>query len=164
MKKILIVDDEEDVLSLVKRALERTGQYQVVATASPKDVFGLCQREEPDLILLDIVMPDLKGTEVLKILKADKKTRTIPVVITSGLGEMVYNQKRDKWKWNPNQQIIADRGEVIKEKNADRAAAAYGVDDYLHKPFSQETLRQVVEDVLSRGRRTSVDEDDDFEE
>jgi PleD family two-component response regulator len=160
MKKILVVDDEEDLCFYVKRALERTGQYQVHTTSHPEEVFVYCQNEKPNLILLDVVMPNLKGTEIVKVLKDNPETRQILIIVTSGLGEMVYSKNKDEWKWLPNRPIVQDRGEIIKERSSERAAAAYGVDDYIAKPFKPETLVQVVNEVFARSEKNQPNKEE----
>ncbi len=151
MKKILVVDDEADLCELVQGSLQKTGEYIVRAVSDPEQVMDICREFKPDLILLDIVMPKLKGTDLIKALRRSPESRRVRIIVTSGLGEMVYSKKKDEWKWEPNRQLIAERGDdVVKEKSAERAAAAYGVDDYLAKPFKPDLLRQVVKDVLGR--------------
>lgn len=157
MKKILVVDDEADLCELVQGSLQKTGEYVVEAVSDPEKVIDKCKDFKPDLILLDIVMPKLKGTDLIKELRRDRDLARVRIVVTSGLGEMVYSKKKDEWKWQPNRQLIAERGEdIVREKSAERAAAAYGVDDYLAKPFKPELLRQVVKDVLEKGDRDSA--------
>ena len=163
MKKILVVDDEADLCEMVSHSLAKSGEYTVLSTSQPESVLGICRQECPDLILLDIVMPNLKGTEIIQALKANPATARILIVVTSGLGEMVYEKKKEKWTWQPNRELLKDRGEVVREKSAARAAEAYGVDDYLAKPFSPQTLRQVVEEVLGRGP-SGEDGGDDLDE
>jgi CheY-like chemotaxis protein len=150
MNKILVVDDEKDLCELVKKVLEKTGKYKVDTISDPEKVIEVCRQLKPDLILLDIVMPNLKGTELIQILKGSPQTMKIYIIVTSGLGEMVYRLKEEKWHWEPNRPIVKTRGEVIHEKHAARAAEAYGVDDFLAKPFSPDTLRQVIDEVFSR--------------
>ena len=150
MKKILIVDDEAELCEMLKRCLDKTGLYEVRATSIPQEVVSLCHQYHPDLILLDIVMPHLKGTDLIRELKEHPVTRDILIVVTSGLGEMVYHVKKDQWKWEPNRDIVHKRGEVIKEHYAEEAAKAYGVDDFIAKPFSRETLLTVINDVFAR--------------
>jgi DNA-binding response OmpR family regulator len=154
MKKILIVDDEPDLCFYIKRALDRTGEYSAVATTQPEEAFSLCQSEKPNLIILDVVMPNLKGTEILKTIKENPETQQMLVIITSGLGEMVYSKGEDKWKWEANRPIVWERGDVIQERSAEKAAAAYGVDDFLAKPFSPSTLLAVVRDVFARSEKS----------
>ena len=151
MKKILIVDDEPDICFFVKKVLERTGKYQVLSSTIPEDAVNICRREKPDLLLLDIVMPHMKGTEIIRQIKSDPDASRMIVVVTSGQGEMVYEEHHDKWRWLPNRPIVRERGDdIIRERSAERASKAYGVDDYLAKPFSPETLLRVMEEVFAR--------------
>lgn len=83
--KILLVEDELFIRELYERVLQKTG-FSVVA--APDGEEGLLQSStNPDLILLDIMMPKLNGIELLGKLKADKKTREIPVVLLTNLGQ-----------------------------------------------------------------------------
>lgn len=150
MKKILVIDDEQDLCYLVKRTLERAGDYEVVTTSIPEDVLHLCSQEKPDLVLLDIVMPNVDGRDILKEIRESPETGDPLVIVTSGLGEMVYDKDQDKWNWMPNQPVVHERGDVIKERSAERAAKAYGADDFLAKPFSPGTLLRVVKEVFLR--------------
>ncbi len=79
-KKILIIDDEEDFIKLVKLNLEETGRYEV--RVENKGVQGLAavQAFKPDLILLDLLMPDMEGSEVAYQIKNDSKVKNIPIV------------------------------------------------------------------------------------
>src|SRR5258708_12662296 len=82
MRTILIVDDEKDILDLVKYNLQKEG-YAVLTARSGKEALELARRQ-PDLILLDIMMPEYDGLEVLKRPKKDNRTATIPdVFLTS---------------------------------------------------------------------------------
>jgi len=160
MKKILVVDDEQDLCSLVKKSLEKTGKYIVVTTSLPEEVLGLCAREKPDLILLDIVMPNMDGNEILASLKKQKPQASKPlIVVTSGLGEMVYLERSDKWRWLPNRKVVHERGRIIEEKEAHRAALEYGVDDFIAKPFSPGTLRAVVQEVFDKREKKQKEKD-----
>lgn len=151
MKRILIVDDEVEILGLIKKTLEKTGLYEVLSTSDPQEVKRIAQTHHPDLILLDLVMPMLEGPEVVKILKNDPKTKNIKIIITSGMGEMAYHPKEDKWNWEPNRPIVENRSkDIVHERSAERAAQAYGVDDYIAKPFTAKILLEVVQDVLTR--------------
>lgn len=79
-KTILIIDDEVDVSKLVEMRLT-VDNYHVVPLYTSTRALEIAKREKPDLILLDIAMPDKDGYEVCKELKADKETRNIPVVL-----------------------------------------------------------------------------------
>ncbi len=161
MKKILVVDDEVDLCELVQRSLQKTGEYTVETVSQPEEVISRCLDFKPDLILLDIVMPRLKGTDLIKTLRTNPELSKIRIIVTSGLGEMVYSKKKDQWKWQPNRELIAERGDIVQEKNSERAAAAYGVDDYLAKPFKPATLLQVVQDVFFKDKPQEEEEKDD---
>jgi len=84
-KKILIVDDEELFTKLVKLNLEKTGDYEV--RVENKGLQGLAAAREfqPDLILLDILMPDMEGSEVASRLQDDAQTKDIPVVFLTAV-------------------------------------------------------------------------------
>lgn len=85
-KRILIVDDDPLILRMFERMVKRNG-YDVEIARSGEEVFSSLYRHTPDLILLDIMMPRLNGVETLKILKSDEKTKHIPVIILSNLGD-----------------------------------------------------------------------------
>jgi CheY-like chemotaxis protein len=149
--RILVVDDENEICKLVTRILQNTELYEVYSTTVPQEVENLCRMKKPDLIILDIVMPGLSGTDLIKILHENSKTKRIKIIVTSGLGDMTYSSKEGKWLWEPNKDIFFDKwNDIVQERNSQRAAHAYGVDDYLGKPFSPDTLRQVVQDVLAK--------------
>jgi len=77
--KILVVDDQPINVQLLKRKLEREG-IQVIAAYSGLEALECVNRDKPDLILLDVMMPDMDGIEVCQHLQADEETRTIPVI------------------------------------------------------------------------------------
>jgi len=85
-KRVLIVDDEPDIAKLVRHYLERAG-YRTLLAHNGADALRLAQTEQPDLITLDIVLPDANGLTVLEWLKRDSKTRHIPVLLLSVLGD-----------------------------------------------------------------------------
>jgi putative two-component system response regulator len=82
MKIIFAVDDSNTNLSLIKRALEE--HYRILTMPSAVKMFELLNKIMPDLILLDIEMPNLNGVDAFKKLKADKKHETIPVIFLTG--------------------------------------------------------------------------------
>ena len=84
--KILVVDDDLRVARLFAQQLEADG-HTVMVTTHGKDALPLARREQPDLILLDVVMPDIDGFEVLAQLKQDWDTKPIPVIVTSIVAE-----------------------------------------------------------------------------
>lgn len=85
VKKIMIVDDDADLINLLKTKLEKTGRYKVVHTTEGTEAQKLAQRESPDLIICDIDMPDMEGGDVERALSEDEQTRNIPVLFHSSL-------------------------------------------------------------------------------
>ena len=81
--RILIVDDEAIFARLLKLNLERTGQYEVATEERGRQALGTAQAFHPDLILLDVIMPDLNGKEVAKQLEATPELRNVPVVFVT---------------------------------------------------------------------------------
>ena len=84
-RKILIVDDEYDFCFFVKLNLQKTGKYQVFTATNGVEGISLAKQLKPDLILLDIRMPKMGGTEVAEILLEDESTRTIPFVFVTAM-------------------------------------------------------------------------------
>ena len=84
-KRILIIDDTKDILMVVSRRLQSWG-YQPLTASSGEEGLKLAEEQLPDLILLDIMMPKMKGREVCARLKANPKTQRIPVIFLTALG------------------------------------------------------------------------------
>lgn len=121
IKKILIVDDEVETLRLISIALRRQG-LQVITANNGTQALELAFTEKPNLIILDIMMPDINGFEVVKRLKANTKTDDIPVLIFSA-----RNQSSDK---------------VTGYES--------GADDYLTKPIHPAELISHVKTLLDK--------------
>jgi CheY-like chemotaxis protein len=79
-KKILIIDDEKNFAHLVKLNLELTGNYEVREEDKGEDGLVAAKQFKPDLILLDVIMPDMQGGEVALQLREDEETKDIPVI------------------------------------------------------------------------------------
>ena len=84
-KTVLIVDDEEDFCHFVKLNLEQTGKYEVLTATSGADGISIANRNQPDLILLDIIMPNMTGTQVAEVLRNDKATKNIPIIFVTAI-------------------------------------------------------------------------------
>ncbi|RMF88960.1 MAG: response regulator [Methanobacteriota archaeon] len=85
-KKILVVDDEEDIRYILRRLLEEE-DYEVVEASGGPQCLELIKREKPDLVILDILMPDLNGWEVCRTLKESPSLPKMPVAMLSVLGD-----------------------------------------------------------------------------
>ena len=81
--KIAIVDDEPDVRKLVRRILQSQGNYVLVEASNGKDAVEMIQKEKPNLVLLDLMMPDMDGFSVMDALHAKPETREIPIIVVT---------------------------------------------------------------------------------
>ena len=88
-KKILIVDDEKLIVQVLTQKLQEAG-FSTEAAFDGEEALSKVNQSKPDLILLDIIMPKLDGISMLKRLKADEKTKDIPVIILTNL----YSDKK----------------------------------------------------------------------
>jgi two-component system, sensor histidine kinase and response regulator len=84
-KKILLIDDDQTICEFTEAVLERTGKFEVLSTTLPAKGLQLAEDQHPDLILLDVNMPDMDGGEVSLRLSANPKTKEIPVVFLTSL-------------------------------------------------------------------------------
>ncbi|MEM1513425.1 MAG: response regulator [Candidatus Thermoplasmatota archaeon] len=121
MKKILVVDDEKEIVELVENMLEE--KYRIIKAYSGKDCIEKARKEKPDLILLDIMMPEMDGWETLKKLKEDEKLKDIPVSMLTAL---------------PLTPLDA------KDKPIDK------IENYIVKPFTKKTLEKKIEDIFKK--------------
>jgi len=86
-EKLLIVDDDLDTLRLIGLMLERQG-YEIIAASNGQQALNLVKTEMPDLIILDVMMPDLDGYEVARRLRADEATEAIPIIMFTAKSQM----------------------------------------------------------------------------
>jgi len=122
MTLILVVEDEADLAQVVEYNLRKAG-HDVVTAARGLDGFALARERRPDLVLLDLMLPDLPGTEICKLLRAEAATRDIPII------------------------MLTARSDEI-----DRVVGfEVGADDYVVKPFSVRELILRVQAILRRG-------------
>jgi CheY-like chemotaxis protein len=85
--RILIIDDEEDICKFSKSILEKTGKFEVLFSTTAIAGISLAKSQKPNLILLDILMPDMDGSDVAQYLSNDPSTGTIPVVFLTALAQ-----------------------------------------------------------------------------
>ena len=84
-KKILIVDDEVRLCRILKLNLEETGDYEVQTESKSTNVMSIVFSFRPDLIVLDFVMPEMDGGDVLKLLEANPRTKNIPIIFLTAV-------------------------------------------------------------------------------
>lgn len=128
-EKIFVVDDEEDLAELIAWNLERNG-FEPVVAYSGKGSLETAREEQPALIILDLMLPDIDGLEVFRMLKADAATANIPVVMLTA-----------------------------KADELDRIVGLeLGADDYVTKPFSPRELVLRIKGILRRTNTTTTEE------
>lgn len=117
-KTILVCDDDESILEILVLILTNYG-FSVIPEKNSRNIFSLIERGKPDLVLLDLWMPLLNGDEVIKTLKSNEATNSIPVILISA---------------------------SIEAKNV---AEETGADGFIAKPFQLQELMGLIENKLS---------------
>ena len=93
IKSVLIVDDEEDTLKLLKMIVELSG-YEAFTTLNSLEALTMAQVEQPSVVLLDVMMPKLDGFQLCKMLRADPKTRELPVIFVTAYSALDIEDRR----------------------------------------------------------------------
>ena len=121
-KMILCIEDQQEMIDLIRLILSRHN-FEIRGANSGKEGLEIIRTEHPDLILLDLMMPEMDGWEVYQQMKADDATRDIPVIVLTA-----------------------------KAQSIDKVLALHiaKVDDYIAKPFSPQELLTSVDNVLAR--------------
>jgi two-component system, OmpR family, alkaline phosphatase synthesis response regulator PhoP len=122
-KRILLIEDEEDIAALIKLQAELSG-YKLHVEVDGINGYRAIEREKPDLVILDIMLPGENGLDVCRRMKSNSDLKNIPVVILSAKGEEL---------------------DVV-------LGLELGADDYVHKPFSPKVLFSRIKAILRRGK------------
>ena len=127
-KKLAYIEDEAEMIDLVRMILGRRG-YTVLGATGGREGLELVRKEHPDLVLLDLMMPDMDGWDVYHQIRSEELTRDIPVIVVTA-----------------------------KAQNIDRILGLRiaKVEDYISKPFSPQELLERVEQVLARASKTEA--------
>jgi len=127
--RILCIEDEQEMIDLISLILSRRG-FEVTGAHGGQNGLDMVRRDLPDLVLLDLMMPDLDGWEVYQQMKAHEETRDIPVIVVTA-----------------------------KAQSIDKVLGLHiaKVDDYIAKPFSPQDLLTSVETVLKRHGSTGAE-------
>ncbi|MBI3925185.1 MAG: response regulator [Armatimonadetes bacterium] len=80
-RRVLVVDDEDDIREIAQTSLEMVGGWEVLVASSGQEGISRAESEQPDVILLDVMMPDMDGPTTFQRLRANQKTRQIPVIL-----------------------------------------------------------------------------------
>ena len=121
-RRVVYIEDEQEMIDLVRLILSRKG-FEVSGANGGREGLDLVRNSLPDLVLLDLMMPDMDGWDVYQQMKAEENTREIPVIVITA-----------------------------KAQSIDKVLGLHiaKVDDYISKPFSPQELVDSVEKVLSR--------------
>ena len=84
MKKILVVDDEKEIAKLIQERLAQEKKFSVFTASGAQEAWNICKTQTPDLILLDIAMPEMDGYTLCEKLRKEKNTRNTPVLFLTG--------------------------------------------------------------------------------
>jgi DNA-binding response OmpR family regulator len=127
LRRVVCVEDEPEMIDLIQLILNRKG-FEVIGAQGGVEGLETIRSVKPDLVLLDLMMPEMDGWQVYQQLKADESTANIPVIVVTA-----------------------------KAQNIDKVLGLHiaKVDDYIPKPFSLQELVDRVEKVLARHERTS---------
>ncbi len=120
--KVLVIEDEPDILEVIQYNLEREG-HKVIACRNGEQGLSRIRTDDPDLVILDLMLPGMDGVEVCRQVKSDPVTRAIPLIMVTAKGE--------------ESDVVLGLG--------------LGADDYITKPFSPRELVARVKVVLRRG-------------
>jgi DNA-binding response OmpR family regulator len=122
VKRLVYIEDEEEMIDLVRLILNRRG-FEVLGANGGREGLEMVRRELPDLVLLDLMMPDMDGWDVYQQMKSDETTRLIPVIVVTA-----------------------------KAQSIDKVLGLHiaKVEDYISKPFSPQELLDSVDKVLSK--------------
>jgi two-component system response regulator VicR len=126
IKKILCIEDDQEMIDLIQLILKRRG-FEIQGARSGKDGLEIIRNDHPDLVLLDLMMPDMDGWEVYQQMKADEAIRDIPVI------------------------VVTARAQSIEKVLGLHIAK---VEDFIVKPFSPKDLLASVDKVLQRQKVT----------
>lgn len=125
-QRILLVDDEADIREVAALSLQALGDWRVLSASGGGEAIAIARAERPDVILLDVMMPELDGPTTLELLRADPQTRGIPVIFLTA-----------------------------KAQSADqRGLAQLGASGVLTKPFDPMTLSSEITAILAKEMTT----------
>ena len=119
-KTVLVVDDEAHIRRLIEFTLKK-GKFNVLAAVNGREAIEMATEHLPDIIIMDVVMPEVDGVEALEKLKRDERTASIPVILLTGIGQSTKPKEVEK----------------------------QGTATYLAKPFSPNRLLREVDSLLS---------------
>ncbi|MDD5730097.1 MAG: response regulator [Candidatus Omnitrophica bacterium] len=119
--KILVIDDEEDICHFTKSILEKTGRFEVFSSTNPVTGISLAKAHKPDLILLDVFMPQMDGSKVAESLLHEESTKSIPIAFLTA---------------------------IVQQKDVDKGAGSIGGRYFIPKPVAPKELITRIKEIL----------------
>ena len=123
MKKILIVDDEEDFCFFLKKNLERLGEFDIEVCSDSTQAVEKVKEFKPDALLLDIIMPEVSGSDIAAELKSKEETKNMPIIFLTA---------------------------IITTEEAEKRSNVIGGEYFLAKPIEAEVLVKVINKVCAQ--------------
>lgn len=123
-RRVVYIEDEPEMIDLVRLILNRRG-YEIIGANGGREGLDMVRQQTPDLVLLDLMMPDMDGWDVYQQMKADERTQNIPVIVVTA-----------------------------KAQSIDKVLGLHiaKVDDYISKPFSPQELVDSIEKVMAKNQ------------
>jgi CheY-like chemotaxis protein len=122
-KRILLVDDEPSFTRIVRRHLEGTGKYEIRVENDSMKVLAAAREFQPDLVVLDVIMPDMDGGEIAAIMRADARLKRVPLVFLTA---------------------------IVSKEHVQRQGDVIGGQTYLAKPLDMPDLIRHIEEKLDQ--------------
>jgi CheY-like chemotaxis protein len=122
MGKILVCDDEQEILDITQLILEDSG-YEVTALINSNEVISYIEKQQPDILLIDLWMPGMSGDQVIAQLRTNANITNLPIIVISA------------------------------SKDGRQVAFAAGADDFLEKPYDIDALLSIVDKHLEKSRQ-----------
>jgi len=123
-RKILVIEDDPDIIKSLKVRLEASN-FEVIAATSGKEGLKKAEEDEPELILLDIMLPDVSGFDVCESLKQNPETKDIFIIVVTAFGTPISES-------------------ILRQK---------GIDDFIRKPYDSKDLLARIEVLFDRGKK-----------
>ncbi|MBN1966391.1 MAG: response regulator [Anaerolineae bacterium] len=129
---VLVVDDEDDALMMVELLL-RDSQFDVIKAVNGEEALAIAQSQEADIVLLDIMMPDISGVTVCGYLRANPRTSNVPIVMLTALDDYATRRKAMDAGANDlitkpvfKDELVTKLSSIIAEHNSSSQAPAFG--------------------------------------
>jgi CheY-like chemotaxis protein len=129
--KILMIDDEQEICDLTRSVLEYTGRFEVFTSTRAQEGIHLAKSCKPDLILLDVMMPDMEGTEVARLLCEDEQTKATTIVFVTAIAIP-----------------MAFLASLVSNEELKHKADPVGGHYFIQKPISPKELIQRLDEIM----------------